>query len=281
MKSSSYVIVFFLILSLANFSCYAPRYVFTPSTQNIPLLHKKGDLEFAAYNGGSINTFNGKGNYNRGFDLQGAWAVSNHVAAMVNETGRKENNMDNDSYYAGDTSALSYKSHFTEVGVGYFTPARDNKKMQLQIFGGAAFGSSDIVDEYSSGSVQAVKYHNSSVTKIFLQPAVVYNPVKNFSAALTSRFTEVIFRNINTNYTAAELNNYLLDQLTISPVFFWEPAMSYTFGFKKIPFQLKMQGSISILLNHRFVEHRTGNVAFGIVANVGKKEKKKGTKTKK
>lgn len=280
MKTPSKVLFFFNLISLGLSSCYSPRYVYAPSTQNIPLLHTKNDVEISALYGGSLNAFNERGNYNHGFDLHAAWAVTNHFAMILNETLRWENNDENDSYYANDTSLLSYKSNFTEFGIGYFTSVHHNIKMQFQIFGGASLGTSDIKDSYTSNNIQVSKYHNSRVTKLFIQPAVIYAPVKSFSAALSSRFTEVIFTGIHTNYTFTELDNYILDSLAVSPVFFWEPAVSYTFGLKKVPVKLRLQASISILFNHRFVEHRTGNIEIGIIADIAKKKKFKESDTK-
>jgi hypothetical protein len=262
----------FIVISSMLCSCYSPRYVYSPSTQNIPLLNKKNDLEFSAFYAGSLNAFKGKGNYNRGFDIQSAWAVSNHFALMVNESARWEKNGANDTFFYSDSSSLSYKRNFTEFGAGYFSLMHHNAKMKIQLFGGVAFGGSKITDDYFSNGIQTDKYHNSKVTKIFIQPALIYSPTKKFSGALTSRFTEVIFAHINTNYTLNELDNYILDSLNTSPVYFWEPAVSYTFGFKKVPVKIRVQGSITILINHRFVEHRTGNLALGVIADISQKK---------
>ncbi|MEO8413072.1 MAG: hypothetical protein ABI472_05405 [Ginsengibacter sp.] len=261
-------------------SCYSPRYVYSPPTQNIPLLHNKNDVELSAFYGGSVNAFKEKGNYNRGFDIHTAWAMNKHFAGMLNESVRWEKNGGNDSFFPRDSSFLSYKRNFTEIGAGYFSSVQHNDKMQFQVFGGAAFGSSKIFDDYISSNVHVDKYHNSRVTKIFIQPAVIYSPVVNLSAALSTRFTQVIFTRIHTNYTQTELDNYILDSLTVSPVFFWEPAVSYTFGFKKIPVKLRIEASISVLINHRFVEHRTGNIGVGIVTDFSKKKKSKATSAK-
>jgi hypothetical protein len=265
------IITLFLFIAASFSSCYSPRYVYSPSTQNIPLLQRKNDLEFSGFYAGSINSFKEKGNSNQGFDIHAAWAFGDHLAAILGESYRWEKNGGNDSFFPNDSSLLSYKRNFIELGVGYFTSMKDNQKMQFQLFGGTAFGSSDIADDYVSNNIHTDKYHNSRITKIFIQPAIIYSPFKNFSGALSSRITEIIFTHIHTNYSPTELDNYILDSLTVSPVFFWEPAVSYTFGFKKIPLKLRLQGSISILLNHRFVEHRTGNVGIGIIADLPKK----------
>jgi hypothetical protein len=265
------IIFLFFFISSCLCCCYSPRYVYSPSTQNIPTLHRKNDLEFSAFYAGSINAFEKKGNSNSGFDMHVAWAVSNHFAAILNESFRSEKNGSNDTYFYGDSSLLSYKSNFTEFGAGYYNSVQHNDKMQFQVFGGVALGSSNIFDEYNSNGLLTNKYHKSSVTKIFIQPSIIYSPLKFFSGTLTSRFTEVVFTHIHTNYTPTELDNYILDSLTVSPVFFWEPSVSYTFAFKKLPLKLRVQGSISVLLNHRFVEHKTGNIAFGLIADFSKK----------
>ncbi len=268
-------IVFIFFICCYILSCYTPRYVYSPPTQNIPGLNKKNDVEVAVSYGTSINIFHSKGNFNRGFDLHTAWAFSNHFAVMFNESFRWERNSTNDTFFQGDSSALTYKRNFTETGIGYFTSMKNNKKMQFQIFGGTAFGNSMISDDFYSNSVLTKKYHQSRVTKIFIQPAFIFKPGNNFNAALSSRFTEILFSNIRSNYTSDELKNYLLDSIAISPVFFWEPALTYTFGFKHFPVKLRIQGSVSVLLNHRFVEYRSSNIGFGILSNFSQHKPKK------
>jgi hypothetical protein len=248
-------------------ACYSPRYVYSPSTQNIPSLNKKNDFQFSAFYAGTINAFKEKGNYNRGFDFHTSWAPGNHFALMLNESVRWEKNGANDSFFPNDSSFLSYKRNFTEAGAGYFTSVENNKKMQFQVFGGVAVGSSKINDDFISNNVEVSKYHHSRVTKVFIQPALNYNLFTRLSTALSSRFTEVLFTHIRTNYTPAELNNYLLDSIGVSPVFFWEPAVNYTFSSKKLPVKFQLQGSITVLLNHRFVEHRNTNIAIGLIYN--------------
>ena len=267
------LISFFIFCYIS--SCYTPRYVYSPVTQNIPSIDKKNDVELSANYGTSINIFHSKSNYNRGLDLHTAWAFSNHFAIMLNENFRWESNGANDTFFQRDSSFLTYKRNFTETGAGYFTSMKKNKKMLFQVFAGAAFGSSKISDDFFSNSILTKKYYQSRVTKLFIQPSFIYKRGPNFNAALSSRFTEILFSHIRTNYTSVELNNYLLDDLTFSPVFFWEPAITYTFGFKKFPFKFRAQGSVSVLLNHRFVEHRSSNIGIGLVSNFVQRKQKK------
>ena len=260
------ILINFFICSFLS-SCYTPRYVYSPPTQNVPSIDKKNDVELSANYGTSLDIFHSKGNYNRGIDLQSTWAISSHFAVMLNENFRWESNRTNDTFFQSDSSSLTYKRNFTELGAGYYTAMKNNKKMQFQVFAGAAFGSSKISDDFFSNNILRKKYHQSKVTKLFIQPAFIFKPGPNFNAAFSTRFTEILFSRIRTNYNSSELNNYLLDSITDSPLFFWEPALTYTFGFKKFPFKFRVQGSISVLLNHRFVEHRTSNISIGLVSN--------------
>jgi len=260
-------IIIFIFLSSICCGCYSPRYIYSPPTQNIPLLSKKNDVELSAFYAGAINAFKEKGSYIRGFDIHTAWAISNHFAVMINESVRWEKNGGNDSFFQSDSSSLSYKRNFIEAGAGYFTSVVNNKKMQFQVFGGAAAGSSKIFDDFISNNIHLSKHHYSRVTKIFIQPALVYIPFKKLSTAFSSRFTAVLFSDIRTNYTPSELNNYILDSISVSPVFFWEPAVSYTFSFKNFPVKFQLQGSLTVLLNHRFVEHRNTNLGIGVTYN--------------
>ncbi|MEO6289019.1 MAG: hypothetical protein ABIO76_03825 [Ginsengibacter sp.] len=268
------IILSILFISFYISSCYSPRYVYSPPTQNIPGINKKNDVELAANYSTSIDISPSSGNYNHGFGLHTAWAVSNHFALMLNENFRWEKSSTNDTFFQGDSSFLNYKSNFTEVGAGYYSSIKNNDKMQFQFFAGVAFGSSKISDDYFSNNVFTKKYHKNRVTKLYIQPAVIFKPGNNFNAAFSSRLTEILFSHINTNYTSAELNNYLLDSITNSSIFFWEPALTYTFGFKKFPARIRIQGSVSILLNHRFVEHRSSNIGIAVVSGFRSRQQK-------
>jgi hypothetical protein len=268
-------IIIIIVCSACMFACYSPRYVYSPSTQNIPSLGKKNDLEISGFYAGAINAFKEKGNYVRGFDIHAAWAVSNHFGVMINESHRWEKNGGNDSFFPNDSSFLSYKRNFTEIGAGYFTSMEYYNKMQFQVFGGIAIGSSKIFDDFISNNTHQDKYHYSRLTNFFLQPTLKYSPFRMLSTALSSRFTAVVFSHIRTNYSPAELENYILDSLGVSPVFFWEPAVDYTFSIRNFPLKFQLQGSITVLLNHRFVEHRNGNIAVGITYDFLKPKNKK------
>ncbi len=261
------------IISVCFYSCYSPRYIYNPPAQNVPLLNKKNDAELSAFYSGSFNLLNKKGDKNYGFDFHSAWAFSKHFSIMINGTLRREKNDANDTYFYGDTSLLSYKIDMAEAAIGYFSSLPENAKMRFQTFAGAALGTLQIKDAYTSNAVFINKYFDSRVTKFFIQPSIIYYPAKYVSAALSSRFTALLFTHIRTNYTKEEQNNYILDSVSVAPVFFWEPALTYTFSLKKIPLKLRLQGALTVLLNHRFIESKSANLAFGIVADLNKKKR--------
>lgn len=79
----------------------------------------------------------------------------------------------------------------------------------------------------------------------------------------------VYFNKISTDYTQTEQADYFLSDLTHSPVFFWEPAMDYVLGCKKMRgIKIELQVSFSVLMNRRFVDYRTMNFAMGIISDL-------------
>lgn len=264
---------FCLTTLVCLFSCTSPRYVYGPASQNVPSLENKNDAELSVNYGSSLRLIPIDGEYNRGLDLQSAWAPADHVGLMLNYTNRWEKDRRNLSIIVLDSMLVSYNRSFIETAAGYFTSIDPSRKIQFQVFGGGAFGHSNIKDENLSDTSTYRRFHNSKVTKLFIQPAVIFKPTENFNAGLSMRFTEVLFNKISTNYNTSELDKYLLDSLASQPVFFWEPAVIYTFGFKDFPLKFRVQGSISVLLNRRFVDHRSGNASLGVVWNIRGKGK--------
>lgn len=264
-------------------SCYSPRYVYSPSTQNIPLLGKKGDITaggyFATGGGGSKAAYAGSVDYNLGMDVHIACALSGHLAIMINKYNRWERNNGANNFSVGDSSVIKYRRGLTELGAGYFTSRGTGAKNSFQVFGGMAFGNFQINDNNTGSSIHSARMHHSRITTVFVQPAIIAGQYKHFTASFSSKFSALFYHKIVTNYTATELNNYLLNNLSASPVFFWEPAMNYSLGFKKLKgIRIDLQSSFAILMNRRFVDCRPINIALGTV--IGSDLFKKNTKRK-
>ena len=76
----------YLFAGLLLSSCYTPRYVYSPSAHNVPLFSKKNDSKIAANYSSNLSLANSSENENDsyGFDLQGAYAISDHWALQAN-----------------------------------------------------------------------------------------------------------------------------------------------------------------------------------------------------
>ena len=123
-------------------SCYTPRYVYSPSAHNVPVLTKKDDSKLAlnySLNLSDNSSDNNNSNSNargNGFDVQAAHAFSDHWAIMVNYFNRTERN--SGDYVAGrrDSVTINYKRHLTEIGAGYYHILTNNQQAVFQVFGG-------------------------------------------------------------------------------------------------------------------------------------------------
>jgi len=251
--------------------------VYSPTAHNVPVLTKKGDSKLA-FNY-SINfadntvkeNVSAKGKA-RGYDLQAAYAFTNHWAMQLNYFHRNERNAGDFDNNILDSTVVNYKRSLTEIGAGYFHALNENKKAIVQIFGGAGFGKFSFTDNgRDQNSVYRSRYHNMSITKLFIQPAFMVRSKRNFAATLSSRFSIIFFKNIVTDYNVTELDNYKLDSLGYRPRVFWEPSVINTFGFKKLPgVQFEFQTGVSFLMSKRFVDYRAFNFSAGLLFDLPK-----------
>ncbi len=264
-----YLFVMVLVFS----SCYSPRYVYSPSTQNIPQINKKGDVilggYFASGGGSSRHSYPHVHAYNLGMDLHSAYAMSDHFAVIINKYNRWEKNDGANDFNLGDSSIIKYHRGLTEFGAGYFTSMkRDREHNFFQVFAGVSFGKFRLNETSLNNGIPFTRFHNSKITKLFVQPGFILGQKKKFSTSFSSRFNAIFYNKIKTDYNSTELDNYLLDDLSSSPVFFWEPATTFSFGFKKLKsFRFNFQSDFAVLMNKRFIDYRTINFAFGITTN--------------
>ncbi|HMJ47055.1 MAG TPA: hypothetical protein VK498_06970 [Ferruginibacter sp.] len=254
-------------------SCYTPRYVYSPAAHNVPLLTKKGDSRLA-FNYSSNLAFiqkSSKANNSYGFDLQGAFAIGKHFALQSGYYSRQEKNEGNFSTNL-DSSVIRYKRNLFEFGVGYYRLLDSASHFTFQVFSGAGIGKFSFTDNgKNQGGVFYNRFHEADITKVYLQPALVFLPGPQISLSVSSRFSLINFHNINTDYTDSELRNYELDSLGHSDVIFWEPSFINSFGFKKIPgLRMEYQLGMSLLMSRKFVDGRSFNFSAGLVLDLQK-----------
>ncbi len=276
MKNAFYFFSFIFLLFILN-SCYTPRYVYSPTAHNVPVLIKKGDSKLA-FNY-SINFADNTVKENvsttgkaRGYDLQAAYAFTNHWAGQLNYFNRNERNAGDFDNNILDSTVINYKRNLTEIGAGYFHALNENKQAMVQIFGGIGFGKFSFTDNgRDQNNVYRNRFHNMNITKLFIQPAFTVRSKRNFAASLSSRHSIIFFRNIKTDYSTIELDNYKLDSLNINPRVFWEPSVVNSFGYKKLPgVKFEFQLGMAFLMSRRFVDYRTFNFSAGLLFDLPK-----------
>ncbi|MEO6540083.1 MAG: hypothetical protein ABIN74_03785 [Ferruginibacter sp.] len=258
------IVIISLIILLV--SCNTPRHIYSPSAHNVPVLTKKGDSKLGAYystNAVGQETKDGVDidNRSRGFDLQGAVAITNHFAIQGSHFYRWEK-----TEGGPDSITIRYKRNLTEIGLGYYMPINDKNNTFFQVFAGAGLGRFSFTDADRFD----VNYHQANITKIYLQPAVLFKSKGSFTTSVAVRFSGINYSKIKTNYTAAELNDYHLDDLTGRAKWFFEPATVSSFGFKNLPgLRFEVQGGLSFLMARDYIDYRKFNFSIGTWVDVG------------
>ncbi len=267
--------IFVITISLFIFSCRTPRYVNAPAAINAPLLQQKGDSKLAAYYSSNFGNSNGDfgSNYNksRGYDLQTAYALSNHWALQANYFFRSEIN---GGFNQGnfDSSSLTYKRKAGDIGVGYYSKVGNGDNV-FQVFAGGGTGTYQLKDEGKAGSGFYNRFHNADVNKFYLQPAFMLVG-NNLSFTLASRFSFINYKKITTDYTADEQQSFNISGLDHKTLSFWEPAMIFNFGFESLnPLRFELQFGGSFFIDNNYYDTKTGNISFGLVMDFTKLKK--------
>ncbi len=280
--------IFVCYLLIVATGCYVPRYVYSPSAQNVPLLAEKGDSKIGlmySTNGGGITTENQKEyrKFGRGIDIHTAYAINKKFALQANFYQRTEQNGGDFGFQGSGYSIIKYHRHLAEMGFGYYTRLEPASKLWFQGFAGIGFGKFSFNDKgEDDAAVPYTRYHKSGITKIFFQPAIMFQNEKRSAVSLASRFSIINYHNIKTDYSAAELEDYQLAVLGKSPAVFWEPGFIHSFGLKKMPFvRLEYQLGFSILMSSRFYDARSLIFSAGLQADLHNLLKKKPAKPKK
>ena len=265
-------LIFFTVILLAV-SCTTPRYVYSPAAQNVPVLTQKGDSKIGAmYSTNFVGEERRDGkvidNRSRGLDVHGAYAISDHFAVQANYFARWER-----TEGGPDSINVSYKRYLGEIGIGYYLPVNDKKNVFFQFFAGVGLGNFSFTDTDRFGN----NYHQSNITKVYLQPAILFRSKGSFTSSISVRGSIISYSKIKTSYSATELDDYKLDRLSSREKIFIEPGFTGSFGFKNLPgIRLEFQGGLSFLLSRTFVDYRFINLSLGtwfdIGAIIGKKK---------
>lgn len=161
-------------------------------------------------------------NRSRGYDLQGSVAITNNFAIQASHAYRWE------KIEGGpDSITIKYKRNLTEIGLGYYLPVNDKGNTFFQVFAGAGLGKFSFTDV----DKVAANYHQANISKIYLQPAILFKSKRSFTTAVSVRFSGINYSKVKTSYSASQLSDYYLDDLTGRMKWFFEPASVSSFGF--------------------------------------------------
>ncbi|MFP5041842.1 hypothetical protein [Parasediminibacterium sp. JCM 36343] len=274
----------FIAIALLLPSCRfqrARRYVNASQAANIVYLTKKGDAKITGY-------YSGDGSKkNDGCNIQGAFALTNHVAIMGSFTFKRESN-----YYHYDTvlfhrndsasivqtnlfdsSLLKYHRKTFEAGIGYFTQLnrlRARGKIMFNAYVGVALGNSTLDDSgLDSNSKPYSRYYNFNNTKWFAQFGFNFMPSPYFYASVGGKLSLFHFGTPSTSYTAAEMNYFYLDKVKKQNFFLWEPYANLQFGLPGCPW-LKVDAQLSLTPNfgNDYPKVHTFNGSIGLTMEV-------------
>lgn len=217
-----------------------PKY-YSPNTQNVPLLEKKGETNL---------TLSGNGNQ---VEFQGAYALTDGLGIMANGGLFIPKDLDNGNGGSGN---------FGEIGIGYFTPLENN--LVFETYGLLGMGS---VENHLPGSLEENSTLSgdirADIIRVGIQPNIGYKS-GNFAVALSSRFSMLSYASIDgdlvfdgenqVDYLNANSSNFLI-----------EPALTLRGGLDKIKLQLQVGYSLNAS-NTDFRQDK-GFITFGLNFN--------------
>ena len=275
-KKFPLLICFFILLN----SCRSPRIIYSPSPPNNPYFREKGESKLAGYysSGGDDNSLTKE--YNHGFDLQSAYAVTNHFALTSGYFQRKEKDILFPIYTRRhfDSSVINYNRHITDFGGGYFTQLGSSKIVFFNLFGGIGFGKFSFTDNgLDSAGMNYNRFYNSKITKWYIQPALNIFASEHFKIGLIGKYCRVHYKTQGTSYTTYEENYLDLDKLKKTSLGFFESTLNM---------QVSMKGAEWINLDGGFtfssepfdnsinLEARNFNASIGLGINFSRLKKK-------
>lgn len=216
-------------------SCTQPRYVYNPPVRNLHYFQKAGQSKLAAHwaTGSSRNDGGASDTYNHGYDLQGAYAISNHWALMASYYNRKES--DNINTFASSNiqySEINYKRNGSEFAASFFTPLAKGGESFFHIDGGIGFAKNSLVDRGTFDSLGLTRNYSDKMFRIFFQPGI-YTLMGAFQMGVGARVQWQFFDDVQTDYRPAELQAYSLSGL--NQLFNFEPYFSLRYGPPSVP----------------------------------------------
>jgi hypothetical protein len=241
--------------------------VYNPPVRNLHYFEEAGQSKLAAHwaTGPSRNDGGTSDSYNRGFDLQGAYAISDHWALMASYYNRKERDNIN-AFFSNSSniySEIDYKRSGGEFGASFFTPLSKSGESFFHLDGGIGFANNSLVDKGTFDSLGLVRNYSDNMVRFFFQPGF-YTVLGSFQFGLGARLQWQFIDDVQTSYTPAELQAYTL--FGLNQLFNFEPYFSMRYGPASVPWlKGEMQAGFSTVDKGYYV--RGGYFSLGIAVN--------------
>ena len=232
MKNIFISLTLFLLIMFS--SCTNYRYINSASPPNNPYFTKKGDSKITAYFSTAADLRPAK-KYAYGFDLQGGYAIGNHLALTAGYFNRIEKDAYSGSYNIYDSSIVRYRRNLFDIGAGYFISLNSNKTITANFYGGVGKGKFIFNDSgLDKNQLAYHRYHESDITKWYIQPSVNFIPLDYFRLSFATKVSFVHYGKIQTSYTADELEFFSLNKIANKTLTFFEPSLDFQIGVPRL-----------------------------------------------
>jgi hypothetical protein len=246
-------------------SCNQPRYVYSQNVRNVHFFNDKGQSRASAAltTGPSRSSATNGSNYNRGFDLQGAYAITRNFAATAAYYSRKERDQIQVSNIDVITSDVSYRRSGWELGGSFFLPIDMRSHSFFHIDGGFGQTSNRFTDVGTFDTLGVSRDFANRNIRLFLQPGI-YTGNGPVEFGMGVRLQWANFGQVNTNYTPAEQQAYRLSGLGEMQMV--EPYAILRFGPASMPgLRFEIQGSFTAPSGDYYT--RAGYFSFGVAVD--------------
>ena len=233
-------LLFIFVSGAVLSSCTSYRYIYTASPANNPYFSHKGQSKIAAYY--SSNGEDNKKDKGNGYDLQGAYAISNRWAVIAGYYHRNEKQISTRGIQPVVSSLVTYKRDMFDVGTGYIIPFNERKTTTFNIYGGFGWGEFSFKDENAGDRYQ--RFHKSDIAKYYFQTSVNYMPDESINLSFLVKPSFVHYGNIRTDYSEEELARYGLSVLNKNTISFMEIGVNIQFGLKQYPW-IKLEAMLA------------------------------------
>lgn len=248
-------------------SCEVRHYLYAPTTPQAPMFNHKGETNITGTY--LLSAEKGDTGYNRGYDVQAAYAVTSHLALTAAFSERFEKSVYRQrepgwfSLGADYPAEIKYKRSVTELGMGYFTPVSPREKTFFDLYGGYGFGRFRMEETGYRLGLNSDLNHTVSVSKYFLQPGFHFNG-ENSQVSLALRTTAVYYYHIQSDYSKAQEDSFHMSSIRNTTFAFMDPSLSLRFWLPSAPWiRFDTRFSLGVKLSGQALDYQKGSFSAG------------------